>query len=903
MEYNSDGSPAVVMGIDQDITKRKNYEEQIIREKEYFKEIMETAPVGFAYSTNGILKYANPKMEKLVDICIGSNFENAYVNIEDRENILSEMNKNGIVRNYEIKMYGPNREIKDRVITYLKTIYAGEESTLIWLVDISELRAAEAALYESEERMRKVIACSPAGLVIFNKDTREILLSNDKIEEMFGETFEDVMRNKDRFQYWDDVEKLKEWRELYQANDGVRDFEVVFRRRDGKKFTASLSTTLIHLKSGLISADWYFDITEQKKAEEELIVAKEAAEEASKAKADFLANMSHEIRTPLNAIIGMPHLVLKTELTKRQKDYIKKIQSSSQHLLGIINDILDFSKIEAGKILVENIDFQLEYVLKNLANLVVEKASAKGLEIIFDIDKLVPNNLIGDPLRLGQILVNYANNAVKFTEKGEIKVIVKLLERSHNEVLLYFAVSDTGIGLTEEQVGGLFQSFQQADASTTRKYGGTGLGLAISKELAELMGGDVGVESEYGKGSNFWFTVKLTIGQQRSRHRVLKSDLKGRRVLVVDDNPSAREVLSNNISSIGFEVDQSESGQDALMNIKGSRILVVEDNEMNQEVAENILIDAGFIVDIAENGSVAIEMLKKSDYDIVLMDMQMPEMDGVTATKEIRKMKEFNQMPIIAMTANAMKGDRELCLEAGMNDYITKPIDLAELWKALRKWIKPKNKVDSKPLKADTIQPDDNAIFEILEQIDELDVQSALRRLSGKKSLYVSMVKKFAAGQKDSYKRILELLKQSDLREAERITHTFKGLLGNIGAAKLYEQAEIIEANIHNNSVDEIKELSEKFINEYNELVKQMDDIFHVKNNSCELLLADKEKIKELSNKLIELLKDDDIDASEFFAENENTFEYTLGDSFIKVSNAIRNYDFEEALNYIQETI
>ncbi|MCW8930761.1 MAG: ATP-binding protein [Gammaproteobacteria bacterium] len=386
----------------------------------------------------------------------------------------------------------------------------------------------------------------------------------------------------------------------------------------------------------------------------DLMIAKKQAEEATQTKSDFLANMSHEIRTPMNAIIGLNHLNKNTVQTQEQEDYTNKIDTAATSLLGIINDILDFSKIEAGKMTIESIPFKLSSILMDIEVMILPKLNEKNLKWSVIQEGETSDILLGDPLRLKQILINLTNNAAKFTAKGKVSLLARIKEKHNNSATLQFSIQDTGIGLSNVQLKNIFASFIQADTSTTRKYGGTGLGLAISKQLTELMGGKIWVESEVDAGSTFHFTINVGITNTQA----------------FDDY--------NNLN--GLEKEDLES-------IVDCKILLVEDNKVNQLVAKKILQNAGLIVDIANHGQEAINKLKEQNYDAVLMDIQMPIMGGLEATELIRQQHQFKSLPIIAMTANAMSGDRDKCLIAGMNDYTTKPINPEELLNMLSKWI------------------------------------------------------------------------------------------------------------------------------------------------------------------------------------------------------------------------
>jgi len=694
----------------------------------------------------------------------------------------------------------------------------GETLIAAWFYDVTA----------SHERYNFLLANSPAIVYSYDAQTFEPTFVSPNLPALLGYLPEDYLRDAD---FWtsrvhpDDSARIHtELEAIWKTGHGTLEYR--FRHADGHWLWVADQLRIVERggRPGEVVGSWR-DITLRRQMEETAREARERealAEQSTRLKSEFLANMSHEIRTPMNAIIGMAFLALKTELTPRQRDYVSKIHRAGQHLLGIINDILDFSKIEAGKLTIENASFDLEQLVSGVAELIGHKAADKGLELIVDIDPTVPTHLVGDSLRLSQVVINYANNAVKFTESGEVVIAVRLAERDGDGLLLRFEVRDTGIGLTAEQQARLFQSFQQADSSTSRRFGGTGLGLAIARQLAGLMGGEVGVESAPGQGSTFWFTARLRVDAGKSRRRLLRDDLAHRRALVVDDNETALRITEEMLAGMALQVATAASGEAALARIRdasaagtpydlvltdwqmppgmsgldlaravrqlpheqrprlimltayareslaeeaalagleyilakpvnasllfdtvisvleldasddiraleprnavsgdagsrntgpqerggprgagtgvaasglavvrGARILLAEDNPLNQQIACELLTDEGLVVEVANNGREAVEMACSRSYDLVLMDMQMPEMDGMEFVTAMKAMPDYRFVPVIMLTTEWTDERKLQGRQAGAKAWFVKPFDPQKMLAAVARFILP----------------------------------------------------------------------------------------------------------------------------------------------------------------------------------------------------------------------
>ncbi|HEX6811262.1 MAG TPA: response regulator [Planctomycetota bacterium] len=892
---------------------------------------------------------------------------------------------------------------------------------------LEQVKAREQRVRDTEKFYRSVLELAPDGLMVVD-ERGAIRLANARTERLFGYTSEELVGQPVEMLVPDDVRTHHaSLRATFHASPVPREMganrQLRGRRKDGSTFPIEIGLSPLPPREGEPAqvAVSVRDITERKEQQDALKQAKAKAEEATEMKSMFLANMSHEIRTPMNAIIGLSHLALKTQLNGKQRDYVSKVHNAGTSLLAIINDILDFSKIEAGKLDLESTDFELDEVIGSVTTLTAQKAHEKGLEFLAHAAPEIPARLVGDPLRLGQILTNLVNNAVKFTERGEIRLEIALIERTGEKVQLKLSVRDTGIGMTREQAAKLFQPFTQADMSTTRKHGGTGLGLTICRRLVDLMGGRIWLESTPGTGTTFHFTVWLGVGEARDRSKVVPEKLATLRMLVVDDNATAREILQEPLSAIGRRVDVVASGKEAIAAVKqhdaedpydivfmdwrmpgmdglqasrhlksdetlqhqpaivlvtafgreevreeaerlqldgflvkpvtrsmivdtlvdlfahadddaptaaepgeaslrGARILLVEDNEINQQIAVELLQGAGAQVHVAGNGREAVELLlngaQPPPFDLVLMDLQMPVMDGYQATARLRADPRSSALPIVAMTAHATMEERQRCLAAGMNDHVSKPIDPAMLFATVSRYCKPAPAAaPATPAAPAVVIPaaagvhragaDGNgtaAAPSAIPAIAGLDTRDGLRRVGENRTLYSKLLRQFVEQQGPSLREIDAALARNDTALAERLAHTLKGVAGNIGAGPVQAAASAVEKGIRNRAAAAVLDAAkQQLASALDPLIAQLRAVLGAATadaapQPAPPTTSSPQQAREAAAELATLLAEGDASAADFVAAKHAALRPLFDrDAWPQFEKLVQDYAFADA--------
>jgi PAS domain S-box-containing protein len=1000
-----------------DITERKKGEERVKKSKELAEKVIENSPLPmiiFDLQLNktllvnkALLNFHGVDLNTIYSVNISETFYGFSNNIygADEETILK-----GSIENVELDMFRLSTKEKRSCLVFMNLIeYSGQNAFIVSFIDVTETKKLQEELLEAKILADRIVEALPIPTAVVSKQEGVVLRFNEAMLGFHGITLEDD-RQYTVFDWYFDINDRNRLISTLQEIGSVKNEGIKFK----KKSTGEIRDVLVsfipiqYRQANSILAS-LIDITDMKHIQEELEVAKELAEEATVAKSTFLANMSHEIRTPMNAILGLTHLIINTELNTKQIDYVIKIDRSARALLGIINDILDFSKIEAGKLSIDNINFSLENILDDVLNLITVRAQQKELKVLLSCASNIPIELNGDPLRLTQILTNLCSNAVKFTKEGEIVISAKLISRIDDKIIIEFSVKDTGIGLTKEQVGKLFQSFTQADSSTTRKYGGTGLGLTISKKLVELMGGKIWVESEYDIGSTFSFTVvfNLPIEDDVGIENHMK-DIQDLRVLICDGTEVSKE-LKEALSAFNFEVDLVGNGGEALhklettdklydiiivdwklsvgidgievtkkirqnyiytkvplvimctesdkdelqkevnssvvdatlikpitysilfnliisllgnkikkyfgskqkgknykeelLLIRGAHILLVEDNEINQQVASELLESDGFRVDIANNGQEAVKMVLESGvpskYDMVFMDLQMPVMDGYIATTHIRKLHEYDELPIIAMTADAMTGIKEKCLEVGMVGFVTKPVDPSEVFESLVKWVKVKER-DMKDLKDNSKSEKDI----IIPNFKFINTSDGLLRINGNKKLYLKLLNSFRIKYSDFENNIKSLISSGEISVAEREAHTLKGVSSNIGAEEVAEEIRTLELKLKQNDIKDVDEIISKVSSVLNKTLKELEVLQYKDDEDLgeEVEFTEFDTLNKLLDELIVLIEGDDFTVKDKFEEIRNLKGIRKFSSELDViENKFSEYDYESTMKLVKQ--
>ena len=886
-----------------DISERKRAEEELYRSRQMLQSILDTIPQRvFWKDRNSVYLGCNRALATDAGLnnpaeSIGKNdFDLSWSATAEhyRADDKLVMEKGLAKLNFDEPLSRPDGDV--RWIRTNKLPLRDREGKVTGVIgtyeDITERKRAEEALHESEERYRLLFERNLAGVFRYTAEGR-VADANDAYAHVLGYPSGKELAGLCRSDlFFDAADAERIWARL-QEKKALTDLEVRLKRKDGNAVWVLENVSCVGGETGtpFLVEGTCIDITERKRAEGEMRKAKEAAEAANRAKSQFLANMSHEIRTPMNGVIGVAGLLLDTQLTPEQRQYAEIVRSSGEALLAVINDILDFAKIEARKLTLDTVDFDLRTVLEDAAAVLAIKASEKGLELTCELEPGTPWLLRGDPGRVRQVVVNLLGNAVKFTAQGEVAIRVRSEAEGDRTATLRFTVSDTGIGFQQDRASALFEPFIQADGSSTRRYGGTGLGLTISKQLVEMMGGQIGVESDEGKGSRFWFTAVFEKQPRPSAPATgVQSSLLGAKVLVVDDSATNQSLVHSILSSWGCRSEESADGDSALailrqaaqgadpfqialldMSLPGmdgeelgrriaadpqlkhtalvlmtgfgrnsdlarlqalgfaghvikpiwertlreallalrakgngvaapgeqvgqppstvranrqARILLAEDNLTNQEVAVAMLKKLGYSADLVANGAAALEALRKADYDVVLMDCEMPEMDGYEATKRIRDLRagtRHPRIPIIAITADAMTGDRDRCLQAGMSDYIAKPVELRILAVVLEKWLNPPASAGEVSTRAGQSPANTEAVF----NQTVFNQEDLLARLMGDKDLASKVIAGFLDDAPRQLRTLKKMLEEGDAVGARRQAHALKGAAATMSAEAL----------------------------------------------------------------------------------------------------------------------